>query len=404
MQTPTQNRDILISGASVAGPALAYWLRRHGFNPTVVERAPAIREGGYKVDLRGAAVDVAERMGILADIQRDGTDMQAMSFVNGAGKRAATMSADLFMGRDDNDLEIMRGDLNRVLYEATRDDVEYIFDDSITAIEQGEDGVRVTFERGAPRTFGLVVGADGLHSNVRALTFGEERKFVRDLGHYASIFTVPNHLELDRWELVYPIPGRTANLYSTRRAEGAKALLLFSSSPLDYDRRDSDHQKKIVADRFAGAGWEVPRLLESMWDAPDFYFDSISQVRMDSRFTGRAVLIGDAGYGPSLASGQGTSMAMVGAYVLAGELAAAGGDHRVAFARYDDEMRHFIEQNQKLGETNIKQMVSPTASRIWFGRQIMRALPYLPGKNAILAGFTRPIHEAANAITLKDYR
>src|SRR3954454_12917704 len=168
-----QNRNILISGASIAGPALAYWLRRHGLNPTVVERAPALREGGYKVDIRGTAVDVVGRMGLLADIRRASTAMQGATFVNSAGKRLATMDADLFGGRTGDDVEVMRGDLSRLLYEATRADVEYIFGDSITALTETATGVEVVFERAAPRTFDLVVGADGLHSNVRALTFGD---------------------------------------------------------------------------------------------------------------------------------------------------------------------------------------------------------------------------------------
>ncbi len=314
-----KNRSILISGASIAGPALAYWLRRYGFNPTVVERAPALREGGYKVDIRGAAVAVAERMGLLAELQRASTDMRGASFVNHAGKRLATMDADLFGGRSGEDVEIMRGDLARILYEATRSDIEYIFDDSITSITQGETDVNVTFAHGPARSFDLVVGADGLHSGVRALAFGDESAFIRSLGHYIAIFTVPNYLKLDRWELLYAVPGKTTNVYSTRQDSAAKALFLFAAPPLDYDRRDIGQQKRILAERFAGEGWEVERLLEHMADAPDFYFDAISQVHMGRWSNGRVALVGDASYGPSPASGQGTSLALVGAYVLAGD-------------------------------------------------------------------------------------
>jgi 2-polyprenyl-6-methoxyphenol hydroxylase-like FAD-dependent oxidoreductase len=195
-----KNKNILISGASVAGPALAYWLHRHGFNPTVVERAPALRDGGYAVDFRGRAhLTVLERMGILDGIRREQTNMGAMAYVNGAGKKIASMPADIFSG----DVEILRGDLARILHDATKDHVEYILGDSITSIsddaEDSEDGggVRVTFERGAPRRFDLVVGADGLHSNVRALAFGPESRFVKEMGLYCAIFTTANHLGLD---------------------------------------------------------------------------------------------------------------------------------------------------------------------------------------------------------------
>jgi 2-polyprenyl-6-methoxyphenol hydroxylase-like FAD-dependent oxidoreductase len=209
-----KSRDILISGASIAGPALAYWLRRYGFNPTVLERAPALREGGYKIDVRGAAVSVLERMGILADVERASTGMRGASFVDRAGKPIATMSADFFMGREGDDVEIMRGDLSRILYEATRDEVEYIFDDSIGALSEDDNGVGVTFERGGQRTFDLVVGADGLHSNVRALAIGNESEFIRHLGSYISIFTTANQLDLDHWELFYSAPGRLALIYA----------------------------------------------------------------------------------------------------------------------------------------------------------------------------------------------
>ena len=252
-----KNRNILISGASVAGPALAYWLRRYGFNPTVVERAPARRDGGYKIDLRGAAVDVADRMGILAEVRRSSTDMRGASYVNGASKRVATMSAELFGGRQDDDVEVMRGDLSRILHASTRD-TEYVFDDSITAIVQDGDGVRVSFERGRPRVFDLVVGADGLHSGVRALAFGEESRFLRHLGHYVSIFTIPNQLGLDRWELLYAAPGRTTNVYSTAQDRGAKALFMFASPPLRYHHHDTHRQKQLLTEAFAGGHGRSP--------------------------------------------------------------------------------------------------------------------------------------------------
>ncbi|MFE9562717.1 FAD-dependent monooxygenase [Streptomyces sp. NPDC006487] len=204
-----QNRNVLISGAGIAGTALAYWLRHHGFRPTVVERAPALREGGYKIDVRGAALDVVSRAGVLDAVRAQRTDVQGGSIVNAAGKRMATMDGDTFGGRTGHDAEILRGDLNRILYDLGvdgADGVEYLFGDSIASATETADGIEVAFDSGARRVFDLVVGADGLHSNTRALVFGPEERFIRDLGYYVSIYSVPNHLDLDRWELTYVPP------------------------------------------------------------------------------------------------------------------------------------------------------------------------------------------------------
>lgn len=397
------NRSVLISGASIGGPALAYWLNRYGYAVTVVERAPRLRSGGYKIDLRGVTVEVAERMGIMGQIHELSTDMQDETFVDKDNRPVVTMPADFFAGREGHDDEIMRGDLSHILFDLTKDDVEYIFDDSITDLCDGEDGVKVSFEKSPARRFDLVVGADGLHSNVRRLAFGPESDFIQEMGYYAAICGTPNLLGLDRSERLYVEPGRTTNVYSTSRMDGAKALFLFSSEKLSYDYRDVAAQKKIVANAFAGAEWKVPQLLASMDTAPDFYFDSLSQVRMDSWSRGRVALLGDACYCPSLSSGQGTGLALVGAYVLAGELAAAGDDHEAGFAAYEREMRPYVDKNQALGLQTIKQMVAPSKGAIRMQTLMLKVMPKLPGSKAIMRKVTQIIHDAANAIVLKDY-
>ncbi|HJQ47719.1 MAG TPA: FAD-dependent monooxygenase [Amycolatopsis sp.] len=399
MQTP----KILISGAGIAGTALAYWLHRHGFAPTVVERAPSIRGDGYKVDIRGAALQAVERMGLLEAIHARRTDVRGGSVVDAAGRRVASMDADTFGGRQHSDAEILRGDLNRLLHAQTQHEVEYLFGDSIAALAETGGGVEVTFDSGRTRRFDLVVGADGMRSQTRTLAFGPEQEFVRDFGYYVSIFSVPNHLNLDRWELTYVGAGRTALVYSTAGDAGAKAMFLFSAEPLAYDHRDRAQQQALLAQAYAGEGWEVPRLLEAMDAAPDFYFDSLSQVRMDRWSNGRVALVGDAGYGASPASGQGTSLALVGSYVLAGELAAAGGDHQRGFDGYQRRMRHFVEQNQKLGPTNIKRMVLSSKREVWFGMKMLALMARLPGKDRIMAKAVEPIHKAATAISLEAY-
>lgn len=211
-----------------------------------------------------------------------------------------------------------------------------------------EDAVEVTFERGGARTFDLVIGADGLHSNVRGLVFGEESSFISHLGVYLAVFTVPNYLGLDRWQTFHQSPEAMVGIYSARQNAEARAIVGFGSAPLTFDHRDVEAQKRLVAARMADAGWEAPRLIEAMWKAPDFHFDSMSQIHLPRWSNGRVALLGDAGYCSSPMSGQGTSLALVGAYVLAGELGAAAGEHRAAFARYEERMRDFVAQNQRL--------------------------------------------------------
>ncbi|MEV5138590.1 FAD-dependent monooxygenase [Streptomyces syringium] len=350
--------NILVSGAGVAGPALAYWLRRHGFTPTVVERAEQVREGGYAVDFRGEALDVLDRMGLLEEIRALDTEMGDAALMDADGQQYATLPAVIFAG----DLEVLKGDVTRLLYEATRDDVEYVFGDSIATLEQDDTGVHVTFESGEPRTFELVVGADGLHSRTRALAFGPEEQFVRHLGIYTAIFSLDNYLGLRNTGHLYSVPGRAANIFSARNNTEARAALHFASEPLEYDWRDVEEHRRIVAERFADEGWQVPRLLREAAKASDFYFDANAQVKMDRWSTGRVVLLGDAGYCAAPTSGRGTSQALIGAYVLAGELAAAGGEHTAAFEAYEREMRGYVTEHQQAGREGAERffMGTPT--------------------------------------------
>lgn len=389
-------KTVLISGASVAGPALAFWLERYGYAPTVVERAPAPRPGGYAVDFRGASLTVLERMGILDEVRAHATNMGGMDYVKESGKVVATMSSEVLSG----ELEILRGDLVEILYDVTREKVEYLFDDSIASLEQDDSGVQVLFASGRARRFDLVVGADGLHSNTRALAFGPEADFIHDLGYYASVFTVENHLGLDHRAQFLNVPGKTAGTYSARQNQEAKALLYFASEPLPYDRRDAAAQKKIVADTYAGIGWEVPRLLAGLESAPDFYFDSVSQIKLDRYSRGRVALVGDAGYCASPLSGMGTSLAVVGAYVLAGELHAAGGDHARAFAQYDVRMRGFVAACQKQGADGGRWFIPASRAFLAMRNLTFRLMPYLPWRKMIEE---MPL-KVGNAIDLPDYR
>jgi 2-polyprenyl-6-methoxyphenol hydroxylase-like FAD-dependent oxidoreductase len=345
---------VLISGASVAGPALAYWLHRHGFTPTVVERASALRAGGQAIDIRGVALDVVDRMDLLAPLRQVRTHMRGMSMLDGDGNELMRSTEHaISSGRlDSDDIEVLREDLTQMLYDRTREHVEYLFDDSIAAIEQDDHEVRVRFERGEPRAFDLVVGADGLHSTVRRLAFGPEANFVHHLGTYLAVFTMENFLDLDNWQIWFRDGDAGGGIYPAHDNTELRVNLGFTAEDLAFDHRDLDAQRRLLAERLAGLRWETPRMLKAMWQAPDFYFDAMAQVRMDSWSRGRVALLGDAGYCASPLSGQGTSLALVGAYVLAAELAAARGDHRAGFDGYERRMRPFVALNQALATEN----------------------------------------------------
>jgi 2-polyprenyl-6-methoxyphenol hydroxylase-like FAD-dependent oxidoreductase len=395
-----QNTNILISGASIAGPALAYWLRKNGFTPTVVERAPALRPGGQAVDLRGAGRTVVERMGLMDDVRAVALDQRGIAYVDDTGHIKARLGADAFGGEGIvSEIEVLRGDLAEVLHRASLPGTEYLFDDTITGIDQDDDGVTVTFEKAAPRRFGLVVGADGLHSAVRGLAFGPEADSVRPIGCYTAWFTAPADIDLDGWYLMHNAPGGlVASARPGRLPHEIKAGLSFRSEPIAYDRRNIAQQRDIVARRLAGVGWEAPRLLKAMREAPDFAFDSMGQVHLDRWSAGRVGLLGDAGYSPSPLTGLGTSLALVGAYVLAGELAAADGDHRAAFARYEQVMRPYVTEGQKLPPGGVSgyaprgrfEIRMRTASMNWMTRWPLRPL--------IAAQFAK-----AGNIALPDY-
>lgn len=346
---------VLISGAGIAGPALAFWLSRNGYRVVLVESAPGIRPGGQTVDLRGAGADVVRHMGLIDQMERLAVDQRGIAWVRADGRRRAEMPVQAFDGNGVvSKLEILRGDLVEVLYAATRDTVEYRFGTRIRELEHTGDAVIAKLTDGTQLCADLVVGADGPHSAVRRLAFGPEELFLSPLGGYHAWFTAPDTVGLDGWYLVYQAAGGlNASMRPSHDPHLAKAGLAFRSEPLTYDRRDLDAQRRLLAERFAGVGWQSLALLEAAMDADDFYFDAFAQVHMDSFSSGRVTLVGDAGYCASPLSGMGTSLALVGAYLLAGELGPAPKSLSIqhterALAEYGRLMRPYVDKCQDL--------------------------------------------------------
>lgn len=393
-----RGRTVLISGASIAGPALAYWLNRYGFAVTVVEKAGTVRDGGYPIDVRGTALDVVRRMGILPRLRDAHIDLRRLTFLDEDGSEVASVDPHAVTGGvAGRDLEVRRGALAGALHEAVRDDVEFLFDDSIDTLGQHRHGVDVTFRGGGGRTFDLVLGADGLHSHTRALLFGPEERFHRYLGYCFAGFTLRNTFGLVRETTMWNTPGRAAVLYAVGDDDGdVHGFLNFARTEPPFDAfRDPEAQRDLVAEVFDGAGWEVPGMLAALRDADDLFFDVVSQIRMDRWSSGRVALVGDAAYAPSFLTGQGSSLALVGAYMLAGSLAAER-DHAAGFAAYERDTRAFVTLNQDQVGKGEAALFPTTARALEQRNTMLRSLGSMPPPAE-----GRPAHEA---LVLPEFR
>lgn len=358
-------RSVLISGASIGGPVLAYWLHRYGFAVTIIEKAGAVRGGGYPIDVRGNALEVTDRMGLTEFLERAHIDMRLLSFVDDKGTPMVSVRPERITGgRIGRDVELPRGVLTTLLYELTRHDVTYRFNSSIDSMTETESGVDVIFNDGSDGHFDVVVGADGLHSNTRKMVFGPENVFDRNIGFCFAGFSVPNTFGLNHEGVISNRPGKMVTLFAPATSEPVHILFNTAHAGLAPDQaRNPAYQRKLITDAFSDWGWLVPELLRALAVADDLYFDEIKQIKMPQYATGRVALVGDAGYAPSFLTGTGTSLAIVGAYVLAGELALQS-DHRAAFAAYEHVMRPFVAANHALLEDGLAAIIPPTQAAI----------------------------------------
>lgn len=391
-------QTVLICGASIAGPALAFWLRRYGFRTTVVERAPELRTGGQSVDLRGAGKEVMRRMNLERQVLARTTHEEGLDFVNSQGQVEVRLGRDAMGGKGfTSDIEILRGELSRVLYDATCEDTEYLFGDRVASLDDLGDRVRVGLRSGTEREFDLVIAADGIRSKTRELAFQGEVDF-RSLGLYMAYFTIPRTPTDGSWARWYNAPGGRSLLLRTDNLGTARAVLSFRGPPQGYERLKVDEQKDVLRRVFADAGWEVPRVLAGLAGTTDFYFEAIGQVRMPRWSHGRVALVGDAAYCASPISGMGTSLALVGAYVLAGELSRHS-NHTEAFAAYERLMRPYVTQAQNIPSVAPKLASPKTRAGIALSHAVLR-LATAPGVRQLLGRLMTP---PAEAITLPDY-
>ncbi|HEX3817289.1 MAG TPA: FAD-binding domain [Chthoniobacterales bacterium] len=389
---------ILISGAGIAGSTLAYWLRRCGFEPVIVERAPEFRSGGYMIDFWGLGFEVADRMGLVRRLQEVGYQIERIQFVDEKNNLRSELNGDVFRrALGQRFVSLPRGDLARAIFDLVADNTEVIYDDSISALHEAADGVQVNFTRRAPRKFDLVVGCDGLHSAVRTAAFGAEAKFEKYLGYCtASFLTADYPRRNEHAYFSYAAPGRQISRYALR--DGRTAFFIVFAQPESPNEKPPD-ARRLLHKTFRHDRWiELPEILRRLDRCDDLYFDAVSQIGMPSWSRGRCVLVGDAAFCPSLLAGEGASFAMAGAYILAGELQRAGGDYAQAFAAYEKRFRPFIERKQR----SAAQFATSFAPRTRFGLfvrdQVLRlASVCRPVANFLMRRFV------ADTFALPDY-
>jgi 2-polyprenyl-6-methoxyphenol hydroxylase-like FAD-dependent oxidoreductase len=391
-------KSVLISGAGIAGPTLAFWLKAAGLQPTLVERAPTLRSSGYVIDFWGLGYEIAERMGLASEINRIGYHMRELRIVDSRGERVTGFGTSVFHeltgGRF---VTLGRGDLSRLLFKKIKGTTDVLFGDEIVGLKEDANGVRVQFKHADERQFDLVIGADGLHSKVRELIFGPENSFEKQLGYLVAAFEVRGYRPRDEdVYVIYSQPGRMLGRFALH---GDRTLFLFVFTETERlsPVADLSAQKAILCERFNDGTWECLRILGELDHTHDLYFDRVSQIKMDCWSRGRVALVGDAAFCVSLMAGQGSALAMIAAYVLAGELAKAKGNHDQAFGKYEEVLRSFIGAKQKGAERFAAAFAPKTQWGLFFRNQVIRMLR-VPGLGRLAFG-----RDITDTLALPDY-
>jgi len=389
-----KDKTVLICGAGISGPTLAFWLQAAGFRPTLVENAFALRTGGYVIDFWGLGYDIADRLGLASDIERVGYHMRELQIVNDRGKRVAGFGTRVFGeltgGRF---VTLGRSDLSRLLFEKIKRTTEVIFGNEIIGLQENADGVQVQFQHGGERRFDLVIGADGLHSTVRKLVFGPQELFEKHLGYIVAAFEVCGYRPRDEdVYVIYSEPGRMVARFALHDDRTLFLFVFVADAGSTKAMTDLSAQKAVLRERFGTDRWECQRILGELDRTQDLYFDRVSQIKMKRWSKGRVALVGDAAFCVSLMAGQGSALAMTAAYVLAGEIAKGGGRHDEAFGKYEGLLRAYIGSKQQgaerfaaafapktrfglfLRNQVIKAFAVPRLARLAFGRDIIDTL------------------------------
>jgi 2-polyprenyl-6-methoxyphenol hydroxylase-like FAD-dependent oxidoreductase len=391
------NRTVLISGLGIAGPTLAFWLKAGGFEPTLIEHSPRPRTGGYVIDFWGLGYDIAERMGLSKDIERGGYYVQEVRVVDERNRRVAGFGVDIFRELTNGRyVTVGRSELSHLLFKKIDGNSELIFDDEIISIENGKDDVRVNLKRGLARHFDIVVGADGLHSQVRKLVFGPQHQFEKNLGYAVAAFEVSGYRprDLDAY-VMFGRPGRMVGRFTMR--ENRTLFLFIFATGEGALPQTLDGQKDLLLALYANDKWECPHILHELKGARELYFDRVSQIHMPRWAQGRVALVGDAAFCVSLLAGQGSALAMTSAYVLAGELARAGGNHDEAFREYEALLRAYMGAKQEGVGRFGGALVPKTKWGLWFRNQVMNAFT-IPGLARLSVG-----REITDKLVLPDY-
>jgi 2-polyprenyl-6-methoxyphenol hydroxylase-like FAD-dependent oxidoreductase len=362
---------VAICGAGIAGPTLAYWLDRGGHEVTLIERAPAPRTTGYVIDFWGLGYAIAERMGILPAVKEHGYLVREVRFVDERGRRDGGFSTAPFQrATGARFTSLPRGELSEIILKSLEGRIETRFATTVTGLEDRGDGVDVTLSSGAAERFDLIFGAAGLHSPLRRMVFGPEEQFEVELGYRVAAFQTTGYQPRD--ELAYVSRAEAGRQVARFALDGDRTMFFFILRDELVPAGVAD-PREILRRVFSQSGWECPQILAALPDDPaDLYYDKVCQIRMPSWTKGRVALVGDAAACVSLLAGEGTGLAMLEAYVLAGELARASGDHAAAFAAYEQRLRDFIAKKQKSAAAYASAFAPRTAFGVWFRNQVTK--------------------------------